>query len=153
MEIEIQKGCNEYLNDCVEALFGSDIGTTYFNHKERCIKAIEEALEEGVLYVALAEGICAGFIWYLPKGVFHSFPYLHITCIKSAYRGKGIGQKMIQFVENLVFVNANKLFLVVGDFNPDAKRLYERIGYQQVGILPNLYKDGVTEYLMMKKKP
>jgi ribosomal protein S18 acetylase RimI-like enzyme len=48
--------------------------------------------------------------------------------------------------------DASSNFLVVADFNPDAKRLYERLGYQQVGVLPGLYKEGVTEYLMMKEK-
>ena len=45
----------------------------------------------------------------------------------------------------------NKFFLVVADFNPDAKRFYENNGYCQVGEIPGLYRDGITEYLMMKK--
>lgn len=152
MVIKIKKGSYEYFSDCVEALFYSDIGTTYFGNEEKCKNAIKEGIEQGTLYVALIDGVCAGFIWYLPKGVFHSFPYLHIISIKAAYRGKGIGKKMIQFIENITFADSNKIFLVVGDFNPDAKHLYERIGYHQVGELPNLYKKGVTEYLMMKEK-
>ncbi len=43
-----------------------------------------------------------------------------------------------------------KRFLVVADDNPDAKRFYDRNGYQQVGIIPNLYRPGITEYLMAK---
>jgi ribosomal protein S18 acetylase RimI-like enzyme len=49
-----------------------------------------------------------------------------------------------------VFTDSSKVFLVVADFNPEAKRLYERMGYRQVGAIPGLYRDGVTEYLMMK---
>jgi len=44
------------------------------------------------------------------------------------------------------------VFLVVADFNPEAKRLYEHLGYRQVGEIPGLYKAGVTEYLMMKER-
>lgn len=51
-----------------------------------------------------------------------------------------------------MFQDSSKVFLVVADFYPDAKRLYESLGYQQVGILPGLYKEGVAEYLMMKEK-
>lgn len=152
MQIKIQKGSYEYLGDCVEALLYSDIGKTYFNNEAKCQNAIKEGLEQGSLYVALADKVCAGFIWYLPKGAFHSFPYLHIISIKDRYRGKGIGKKLIRFIEDIVFAEVDKLFLVVADFNLDARRLYERIGYQKVGELPNLYKNGVTEYLMMKKK-
>jgi ribosomal protein S18 acetylase RimI-like enzyme len=44
------------------------------------------------------------------------------------------------------------VFLVVADFNPEAKRLYERVGYIEVGAIPNLYREGMTEYLMMKSR-
>jgi ribosomal protein S18 acetylase RimI-like enzyme len=43
--------------------------------------------------------------------------------------------------------------MVVADFNPDARRLYERPGWRQVGEIPGLYREGVTEYLMMKERP
>ena len=59
----------------------------------------------------------------------------------------------MDFVENLVFANADKLFLVVAQFNPQARRFYEKAGYQQVGIIPDLYRKGITEYLMMKRRP
>ena len=39
---------------------------------------------------------------------------------------------------------------LVADFNPDAKILYEKIGYMEIGIIPGLYREGITEYLMMK---
>ena len=45
---------------------------------------------------------------------------------------------------------ADKIFLVVADYNPEAKRFYERNGYQQLGEIPNLYRPGITEYLMTK---
>lgn len=152
MDIKIQKATYDNFSDCVEALLFSDIGTTYFSDEEKGKNAIREALDDGTIYVAIADSVCAGFVWYLPTGAFHSFPYLHIISIKEAYRGKGIGKKMIKFVEDIVFNDSDKIFLVVGDFNPNAKRLYERIGYKQVGELPNLYKEGVNEYLMMKKR-
>ena len=44
----------------------------------------------------------------------------------------------------------SKCFLVVADYNPEAKRLYEQIGYTEVGRIPDLYKEGVTEILMMR---
>ena len=65
----------------------------------------------------------------------------------------GIGEKLLSFFEETVFTDFSKVFLVVADFNPEARRLYERLGYEQVGAIPGLYKDGVTEYLMMKTNP
>ena len=40
----------------------------------------------------------------------------------------------------------------VADFNPEAKRFYEKNGYRQVGEIPGLYREGITEYIMMKEK-
>lgn len=93
-----------------------------------------------------------GVYLFIASGAFHSFPYLHIIAVREEFRGLGIGKKLLSFFEEMVFPHTSKVFLVVADFNPDAKRLYESLGYQQVGVLPNLYKEGVTEYLMMKEK-
>lgn len=152
MDISIEKGSLEYINDCEEALLNSELGRTYFSRDGSARNAILEGLEQGNLYIALTNSDCAGFIYYMPKGAFHSFPYLHIISIKEKYRGKGIGKKLIYFLEDMVFVKANKIFLVVADFNPGGKRFYEKIGYRQVGEIPSLYRKGITEYLMMKEK-
>ncbi|WP_242960832.1 GNAT family N-acetyltransferase [Clostridium peptidivorans] len=93
---------------------------------------------------------CRGFIWFILDGIFHSFPYLHIIAVKEESRKHGIGKKLLKFFEDICFKDYTKLFLVVADFNPDAKILYERIGYIEVGSIPNLYREGITEYLMMK---
>ena len=152
MDITIEKGSLEYINDCEEALLNSELGRTSFSREGSARTAILEGLEQGNLYIALTNSDCAGFIYYMPKGAFRSFPYLHIISIKEEYRGKGIGKKLIYFLEDMVFVKANKIFLVVADFNPDGKRFYEKIGYYQVGEIPSLYRKGITEYLMMKEK-
>jgi len=152
MDIRIKKGSLEYLNDCEEALLNSELGKRYFDGAGSGKKAIIEGLEHGNLYIALDSDVCVGFMWYIPKGAFHSFSYLHIISIKEAYRCKGIGKKMIDFLEEIVFENTDKIFLVVADFNPDAKHFYEKIGYRQIGEIPNLYRKGITEYLMMKEK-
>ncbi len=86
----------------------------------------------------------------IPKGAFHSFPYLHIIAVKEEYRNKRIGKALLDYSEKIAYEMADRFFLVVGDYNPDAKRFYERNGYQQVGEIPNLYRPGVTEYLMAK---
>lgn len=152
MDILIKQGSLEYLDDCEQALIHSELGNKYFAKEGSAKKAILEGLEQGTLYVALINDICVGFIWYLPKGAFHSFPYLHIISVKEAYRSKGIGKELIEFVEELAFVSADKIFLVVADFNPEAKRFYDKMGYHQVGEIPGLYREGIVEYLMMKDK-
>ena len=79
---------------------------------------------------------CVGFTYIIPKSAFHSFPYLHIIAVKEEYRNKGIGKALLDYSEKIAYEMADKFFLVVADYNPDAKRFYERNGYQQVGEIP-----------------
>ena len=73
-----------------------------------------------------------------------------ILAVKEEYRNRGIGKALLDYSERIAHEMADKFFLVVADYNPDAKRFYERNGYQQVGEIPNLYRPGVTEYMMEK---
>ena len=153
MNISIVKGSLTDIGDCEEALMQSELGRKYFAAENSARKALEEGFEKGEVYVAKAENNqCVGFMWYLLKGAFHSFPDLHILAIKEQYRSQGIGKRMLEEFENVGMKDSSKAFLVVADFNPKAKRLYEREGYIQVGELPSLYREGITEYLMMKTK-
>ena len=72
-----------------------------------------------------------------------------MIAVKKACRGMGIGTRMLGFLEETV--DRDKIFLAVADFNPDARRFYERMGYRPVGGVPDLYRKGITEYLMYKE--
>jgi ribosomal protein S18 acetylase RimI-like enzyme len=151
MEVNIIKGSIEYMNDCEDALVNSELGRRYFSQSGSARKALQEGFAKGEIYIALDESKgCKGFIWFILGGIFHSFPYLHIVAVKQESRNQGIGKKLLQFFEDICFKDYTKLFLVVADFNPDAKILYEKVGYIEVGTIPSLYRVGITEYLMMK---
>jgi len=151
MEITIIKGNMDYINDCEEALANSELGMRYFSREGSARKALEDGFTKEEIYIALdANHNCKGFLWFILDGIFHSFPYLHIIAVKKESRSLGIGQKLLKFFEDTCFKDYSKLFLVVADFNPAAKRLYEKIGYIEVGNVPSLYREGITEHLMMK---
>lgn len=152
MDITIIKGNINHLDDCEVALVNSELGKRYFSENESARKSLEEGFDKNEIYVAVDNDECKGFIWVIPKGIFHSFPYIHIIAVKSKNRGQGIGEALLRFVENEYFTCNAKLFLVVADFNPNAKRLYERLGYSEIGEIPNLYRNGISECLMMKSK-
>jgi ribosomal protein S18 acetylase RimI-like enzyme len=150
MNIRIEKGGMKYLKDCEEALKISELGKHYFEREDSARNAVLEAIDSGNMYVALENEQCIGFLYYLPKGAFHSFPYLHLLVIKQEHRSKGVGKILMGFLEELVFKTRDKIFLVVADFNPRAKLFYEKLGYKQIGTIPSLYREGIDEYLMMK---
>lgn len=141
----------DYLSDCEDALKKSELGARYFSKEGSARRALESGFIKGEIYVAIdINENCKGFIWFILEGAFHSFPYLHIIAVKEEARKLGIGKKLLEFFENICFKDHNKLFLVVADFNPNARRLYESIGYVEVGVMPNLYREGINEHLMMK---
>ena len=148
--ISFAEGNEQHLKDCKDALCRSALGEKYFSSPGSAENAILEGIRQGTLYVALIGEECVGFTYIIPRGAFHGFPYLHIIAVKEEYRDRGIGKALLDHSERIALEMADKLFLVVADYNPDAKRLYERIGYQQVGEIPNLYRPGITEYLMVK---
>jgi ribosomal protein S18 acetylase RimI-like enzyme len=153
MDPTIVRGSIVYLDDCEAALVDSELGKRYFSEAGSARRALEEGFAREEIYIACDESReCVGFIWFIMNGAFHSFPYLHIVAVKAEHRGRGIGKKLLDFFEARCFATHAKVFMVVADFNPDAKRLYERLGYVQVGSIPGLYRPGITEYLMMKAK-
>jgi ribosomal protein S18 acetylase RimI-like enzyme len=153
MRITVIKGNIGYLNDCEGAIVNSELGKRYFSQTGSARNSLEKGFVNDEIYVALDDSSsCVGFVWVITNGAFHSFPYIHIIAVKSENRGQGIGKKLLQHVEDVYFQNNSKLFLVVADFNPEAKHLYENIGYTAIGDIPDLYRKGITECLMMKSK-
>lgn len=153
MDIEIVKGEPEHLEDCFEALMDSEIGKAYFlSFDARTI--LIRGLKEKEIDVALdSNKNCIGFIWYERHGAFGAHTYLHIIAVKKEYRGRGIGKKLIAQFEDKTFEEDNMIFLMTADFNKDAKRLYESIGYKEVGVLPGFYRKHINEHLLLKVKP
>jgi ribosomal protein S18 acetylase RimI-like enzyme len=153
LNIAISRADESHLRDCVAALENSELGRIYFPSEEKALASLAEGAAREEVFVALdGAGECLGFIWFILGGAFHSYPYLHVIAVKREHRGEGVGKELLRFFEEGVFENSSKAFLVVADFNPDARRLYERLGWRQVGAIPGLYREGVTEYLMMKEK-
>lgn len=149
--LTIRKAEPIHLEACVEALVRSELGRRYFSREGSARSAIEEAFSREEIQVAVDEsGECAGFMQAIPNGIFHSFPYLHLLAVRENRRNGGVGRALMDAFEEEALRMRGKAFLVVADFNPDAKRFYERLGYVEVGAIPNLYRDGISEHLMMK---
>lgn len=67
------------------------------------------------------------------------------------YRNRGIGALLMTRCEALVPVPTIRLN--VRHSNQTAIRLYQRLGYRQVGIWPNYYQDKEDAIVMEKSKP
>ena len=152
MNIVIKEAEEKYVIPCVNILQNTEMGTVYFSNYKKTVDLLLHALAQRGLFVALKDDDdCLGFMYFMPKGVFGSYPYLHIVVVREEYRNLGIGKQLIKyFEENSSDYSSTKYFLTVDDFNPQARKLYESLGYQRVGELKDFYKNGITSYIMMK---
>lgn len=151
MEVRILPGTVEHLSDCIEALRNSDLGEVYFHPEDELRAGFSEGFSNGEIFVALDESNrCLGYIWVALRGAFYGFPYCRNIAVKKNWRGKGIGTALLKYYEKMGFKDSNRLFILVSDFNIEAKKLYERLGYKPVGVIPNLFKTGVSEQILVK---
>lgn len=153
MDVSIVLGKHGHLEDCVEALIHSELARVYYPTNEIAETLLMEGIEKQEIYVALDERFeCVGYIWFALSKMFYKFPYIRQIAVRKEFRRRGIGKKLLSFVEEIAFQNWPKLFLTVSDFNKSAKKLYQEIGFEEVGFVPDLFKDGVSEYLMVKER-
>lgn len=78
--------------------------------------------------------------------------YVQTICVRSEERGRGLGTRLLEWAEARIFRESPNVFLCVSSFNPDARRLYERLGYVVVGTLDDYIVRGHDEVLMRKTR-
>lgn len=61
--------------------------------------------------------------------------------IMPKFRGKGYGLKSYKMLLEFLFqhYNMHMVYLQVADFNPNARKLYEKVGFKETGRLPEYY--------------
>ena len=105
---------------------------------------------DAAIFVARIGTERAGFVLCHRRGVVGS-PYLATIAVEPRWRSHGVGRELIAFVEDYFRPDARHLFLCVSSFNPRARALYERLGFTQVGELPEYFVAGASEILMHKR--
>ena len=153
MEIKIQFARKEQARDCLLCIKHSELWDTYFKSNTSAENNIKERITKKQIYVALnKKDKCIGFMGVINNGCFRKFSYLSLIAVKKRYRGKGIGKELINKFEEIGFKKANRAFLLVSNFNKKAQLLYKKLGYKKVGKIPDLFKIGVSEHLLVKYK-
>lgn len=110
--------------------------------------AIEDPLREA--YAAHDDHGLAGALVLCLVGPFAG--YIQTVFVASDRRGTGIGARLVDFAEDRIFQSSPNAFLCVSAFNAGARRLYERLGYQYVGELPDYLVVGQSELLYRKSR-
>ena len=118
------------------------IGRTF----DESLAIVQDPAQE--VYVAADGDQLLGFILIMMRGAFTG--YIRSICVDGSARSRGIGTKLMNFAEERIFRETPNVFLCVSSFNPRARALYERLGYEFIGELKNYIIDGASEFLMRK---
>lgn len=102
------------------------------------------------LRVAEQEGIC-GFSWVLARGGFGRSAYLRLLVVDEERARTGVGRALMEDVEATWLADRGVMLLCTST-NERARRFYEALGYQFVGVLEDYVQIGVGECLYYKRR-
>jgi ribosomal-protein-alanine N-acetyltransferase len=105
--------------------------------------------QAGIIVAEVADAP-VGFIWYVEKGAFNRSGYIMLIGVRADLQGQGLGRVLMQAAETALFAQVADVFLLVSDFNHTAQAFYRRLGYAQVGAIPDYVMPGITELLFHK---
>jgi len=131
---------------CATFMVTSDPWVTLGITFEQALDRLTDPTRE--IYVAVVDDQIAGVLILFLDGVLKG--YIQTIGVHPDWRSRGIGKQMMAFAEQRIFRISPNVFLCVSSFNTGAQKLYERLGYQRVGELPDFVTQGCSEILMRK---
>ena len=140
------------LDDCAGLIVATPLWQRYTVTREGARRTLADAPDHGGrVLVARVDDELAGFVLVYQRGGFARSGYIRLLGVAAACQGQGVGDALMAAAESLVADVAPDMFLLVSDFNIDAQRFYQRLGYIQVGALPAYVLPDVTELILWKK--
>jgi ribosomal protein S18 acetylase RimI-like enzyme len=136
------------LAECARMMAESEPWITLGRSVEASIRNLRDPGKE--VYVCADAGQILGFVVIDVRGPFPG--YIQTVCVRAGARGQGHGARLIAWAEDRIFQESPNVFMCVSSFNPDAHRLYERLGYTVVGELPDYLVRGHGEVLLRKTR-
>lgn len=142
----------EYIVSCARIMTDNTLWQRYDVTQSQAEEQISQGLasSDARILVALEEETITGFIWYYTKGTFHHGAYIRLIGIHPEHQRKGIGAKLMKSAEADIATVTPHIFLLASDFNENAHRFYHRLGYENIGTVPNFAKDGISEMIFYK---
>ncbi len=137
---------DEEARRCASMMCATEPWITIGRNFDESLKLVQDATRE--VFVAANDSQLLGFIIINMGGAFVG--YIQTVCVAGEARGRGVGTRLVEFAERRIFSETPNVFLCVSSFNPRARALYERLGYELIGELKDYLIDGASEFLMRK---
>lgn len=152
--IEIVKADPAKKEDYKRIFDNSALYNHYFKKTDLLDKALTDALKAGRAYVAVdRNGEAVGYMSMSPSDpTVDGLPCLTLLGVKDTQRGRGIGQMLLAFYTGVMSqLGFKECALVVNDWNPRARKLYDSLGFK----LRRSYEDkiigGWMNHILVKK--
>jgi GNAT superfamily N-acetyltransferase len=100
-------------------------------------------VEAGTCFVAVGTGKVLGYASYEPRGLLGQ-PLLTYLCVQDAHRRQGIATSLVRLVQSRA--SGRKLLSSTEDWCLGTQRIFERLGWQKVGEIAGVNKDGSSEW-------
>lgn len=151
------------LDPCARLIAADPLWKRYHVTLARARRLLQEVLaatrrdggrtsEAGECAVAHSRGQVVGFIWFRLNGTFHHSGYVRWIGVAPHVQGQGVGTGLMAYAENKIFARGPNVFLMVSAFNTGAQKFYKRLGYTEIGAVPNYAIRGITERLFRKTR-
>lgn len=149
LPVSIQKTfATEDLQWCAERMATNEPWITLQRNYEDSLKLLQDPISE--VYLLRDDQQRIGFVMIKMKGSFTG--YLQTIVISEQARGKGIGEAAIRYIEELIFESSPNVFICASSFNIGAQKLYQKLGYEVIGVLKDYILKGYDEVFMRKTR-
>jgi [ribosomal protein S18]-alanine N-acetyltransferase len=131
---------------CARLMAQSEPWLTLGRSYETSLRIVRDPTRE--VYVARDELGMAGFLILCLVGPFVG--YIQTVAVQPDRRGQGLGTELIRFAERRILEEFRNVFMCVSSFNLNARRLYAKLGYAEIGELADYIVHGHSEILLRK---
>ena len=148
LDADVQPLNAQEVSECAQLMVSSEPWLTLHLPIKSALAVLSDEVRE-VYAIHDAKGV-NGFIVLDMRGLVRG--YIQILCVRSDCRGQGHGSRLIEWAEKRIFRESPNVFICVSSFNTGARRLYERLGFQEVGVLHDFVVRGHDEILLRKTR-
>lgn len=156
MEIRIAPSRKEELDKYYEIFDDSALYDHYFDGTDILHEWIDDYVGEdkGEVFIAYnSEEEPVGLIHFTVEGMC-GYPHVFLLGVKKQYRGMGVGRKLLEFFFSIAEgINAPNMYIMTSTFNVRTFRLYQKMGFKKIGIIPSFILSDVNEYIMVRHNP
>ncbi|MBK9511479.1 MAG: GNAT family N-acetyltransferase [Cytophagaceae bacterium] len=79
------------------------------------------------------------------------FVVIETLLVAEEYHDQGIANQILKFCENHIHKISPNVFMCVSSFNTHARKVYEKYGFEEIGVLKDFIKPGFDEYYFGKR--